>query len=157
MRDRAMTVHMYGGDLCVSKIINMDYGHFDTYIGEIWVLGKTSKDRTTLIGASAVIWQQHWFSLRNSFTLQNDTVFISSCGNRIYGHYMQKKCTFYQYKRHHSFTTYLLEPNGNIRAVRKLPGSSNLATTPIYTYFDFQHLSCLCDAAYPCVERTKYK
>jgi len=166
VRDRAMLETMYGGGLRLSELVGLDCRHIDLDAGEVWVLGKGSKERRVPIGGTAVTWLQHWLPLRASFALQDDAVFVSSRGSRISTRNVQKRFAewgikqgvnshIHPHKLRHSFATHLLESSGDLRAVQELLGHANLATTQIYTHLDFQHLASVYDAAHPRAKRGK--
>lgn len=166
VRDRAMLEVMYGGGLRLSELVNMDCRHVDLDSGEVWVVGKGSKERRVPIGGTAVTWIQHWLPLRDTFGGQDDALFLSTRGNRISPRNVQKRFAewgirqgvashIHPHKLRHSFATHLLESSGDLRAVQELLGHANLSTTQIYTHLDFQHLASVYDAAHPRAKRGK--
>lgn len=166
VRDRAMLEVMYGGGLRLSELVNMDCRHVDLDSGEVWVVGKGSKERRVPIGRTAVTWIQHWLPLRDTFGGQDDALFLSTRGNRISPRNVQKRFAewgirqgvashIHPHKLRHSFATHLLESSGDLRAVQELLGHANLSTTQIYTHLDFQHLASVYDAAHPRAKRGK--
>ncbi|MBK0096893.1 tyrosine recombinase XerC [Erwinia sp. S63] len=166
VRDRAMLETMYGGGLRLSELVGMDCRHVDLDAGEVWVVGKGSKERRVPIGGTAVTWLQHWLPLRVSFAPQDDAMFVSSRGTRISARNVQKRFAewgikqgvanhIHPHKLRHSFATHLLESSGDLRAVQELLGHANLSTTQIYTHLDFQHLATVYDAAHPRAKRGK--
>jgi integrase/recombinase XerC len=54
VRDRAMLEVMYGAGLRLSELVNLDIKHLDLETGEVWVMGKGSKERRLPIGRNAV-------------------------------------------------------------------------------------------------------
>ena len=56
VRDRAMLEVMYGAGLRLSELVNLDLKHLDLESGEVWVMGKGSKERRLPIGRNAVSW-----------------------------------------------------------------------------------------------------
>lgn len=166
VRDRAMLEVMYGAGLRLSELVNMDCKHLDLTTGEVWVMGKGSKERRLPIGRSAVAWLEHWFDLRALFGPQDDAVFLSKLGKRISTRNVQKRFAewgvkqglsshVHPHKLRHSFATHMLESSGDLRAVQELLGHANLSTTQIYTHLDFQHLASVYDAAHPRAKRGK--
>jgi integrase/recombinase XerC len=67
VRDRAMLEVMYGAGLRLSELVNLDIKHLDLESGEVWVMGKGSKERRLPIGRNAVSWIEHWLDLRGLF------------------------------------------------------------------------------------------
>lgn len=166
VRDRAMLEVMYGAGLRLSELVNLDIKHLDLESGEVWVLGKGSKERRVPIGRNAVSWVEHWLDLRELFGAQDDALFLSKLGKRISARNVQKRFAewgikqglnshVHPHKLRHSFATHMLESSGDLRGVQELLGHANLSTTQIYTHLDFQHLASVYDAAHPRAKRGK--
>jgi integrase/recombinase XerC len=166
IRDRAMLEIMYGAGLRLSELVNLDIKSLDLTTGEVWVIGKGSKERRLPIGRSAVTWIEHWLDLRGLFGGDDDALFLSKLGKRISARNVQKRFAewgikqglnshVHPHKLRHSFATHMLESSGDLRGVQELLGHANLATTQIYTHLDFQHLASVYDAAHPRAKRGK--
>lgn len=166
VRDRAMLEVMYGAGLRLSELVNLDIKHLDLESGEVWVLGKGSKERRLPIGRNAVAWIEHWLDLRGLFGAEDDALFLSKLGKRISARNVQKRFAewgikqglnshVHPHKLRHSFATHMLESSGDLRGVQELLGHANLSTTQIYTHLDFQHLASVYDAAHPRAKRGK--
>ena len=166
VRDRAMLEVMYGAGLRLSELVNMDWRHIDLATGEVWVMGKGSKERRVPVGKSAVTWIEHWLDLRELFGPDDDALFLSKQGKRISARNVQKRFSewgikqglnshVHPHKLRHSFATHMLESSGDLRGVQELLGHANLSTTQIYTHLDFQHLASVYDAAHPRAKRGK--
>ncbi|QHQ18102.1 tyrosine recombinase XerC [Pectobacterium parmentieri] len=166
VRDRTMLEVMYGAGLRLAELVGMDYQHIDLASGEVWVVGKGSKERKLPIGKTAVTWLERWLALRELFGPQDNAVFISNQGRRISMRNVQKRFAewgvkqgvnshVHPHKLRHSFATHMLESSGDLRAVQELLGHANLTTTQIYTHLDFQHLASVYDAAHPRAKRGK--
>nr|WP_154325478.1 tyrosine recombinase XerC [Pantoea sp. 201603H] len=166
VRDRAMLEIMYGAGLRLSELVGIDCGHLDLDSGEVWVMGKGSKERRLPIGRTAVSWLEQWMALRFLFAPEDEAVFLSKQGRRISARNVQKRFAewgvkqgvashVHPHKLRHSFATHLLESSGDLRAVQELLGHANLSTTQIYTHLDFQHLASVYDAAHPRAKRGK--
>ncbi|WP_342221711.1 tyrosine recombinase XerC [Candidatus Fukatsuia endosymbiont of Tuberolachnus salignus] len=166
IRDRTMLEVMYGAGLRLAELIGMDCRHVDLIEGEVWVLGKGSKERKVPIGMTAVTWLQRWLPLRDLFVPQDDAIFLANTGKRISPRNVQKRFAewgvkqgvnshIHPHKLRHSFATHMLESCGDLRAVQELLGHANLSTTQIYTHLDFQHLATVYDAAHPRAKRGK--
>jgi integrase/recombinase XerC len=166
VRDRAMLEVMYGAGLRLAELVGLDCRHVDLAGGEIWVLGKGSKERKLPIGRTAITWLEHWLALRDLFAPQDDAMFLSNQGKRISARNVQKRFAewgvkqgvnshIHPHKLRHSFATHMLESSGDLRAVQELLGHANLTTTQIYTHLDFQHLANVYDAAHPRAKRGK--
>ena len=166
VRDRAMLEVMYGAGLRLSELVNMDCRHIDLATGEVWVMGKGSKERRVPVGKSAVTWIEHWLDLRELFGPDDDALFLSKQGKRISARNVQKRFSewgikqglnshVHPHKLRHSFATHMLESSGDLRGVQELLGHANLSTTQIYTHLAFQHLASVYDAAHPRAKRGK--
>ena len=157
VRDRAMLEVMYGAGLRLSELVNLNIKHLDLESGEVWVMGKGSKERRLPIG---------WLDLRGLFGTDDDALFLSKLGKRISARNVQKRFAewgikqglnshVHPHKLRHSFATHMLESSGDLRGVQELLGHANLSTTQIYTHLDFQHLASVYDAAHPRAKRGK--
>ena len=166
VRDRAMLEVMYGAGLRLSELVNLDIQHLDLESGEVWVMGKGSKERRLPIGRNAVAWIEHWLDLRGLFGGDDDALFLSKLGKRISARNVQKRFAewgikqglnshVHPHKLRHSFATHMLESSGDLRGVQELLGHANLSTTQIYTHLDFHHLASVYDAAHPRAKRGK--
>ena len=166
VRDRAMLEVMYGAGLRLSELVNLDIKHLDLESGEVWVMGKGSKERRLPIGRNAVAWIEHWLDLRGLFGTDDDALFLSKLGKRISARNVQKRFAewgikqglnshVHPHKLRHSFATHMLASSGDLRGVQELLGHANLSTTQIYTHLDFQHLASVYDAAHPRAKRGK--
>jgi tyrosine recombinase XerC subunit len=166
VRDRAMLEVMYGAGLRLSELVGLDIKHLDLESGEVWVMGKGSKERRLPIGRSAVHWIEHWLDLRGLFGAEEDALFLSKLGKRISARNVQKRFGEWgikqglnshvnPHKLRHSFATHMLESSGDLRGVQELLGHANLSTTQIYTHLDFQHLASVYDKAHPRAKRGK--
>ncbi|MFP1873331.1 tyrosine recombinase XerC [Lonsdalea quercina] len=166
VRDRTMLEVMYGAGLRLAELVGLDLRHIDLDSGEVWVMGKGSKERRLPLGGTAVTWLHRWLALREIYAPDDDAVFVSSQGKRISMRHVQKRFAEWgvkqgvnshinPHKLRHSFATHLLESSGDLRAVQELLGHANLTTTQIYTHLDFQHLASVYDAAHPRAKRGK--
>jgi len=166
VRDRAMLEVMYGAGLRLSELVGLNIKHLDLESGEVWVMGKGSKERRLPIGRSAAHWIEHWLDLRGLFGSEEDALFLSKLGKRISARNVQKRFAEWgikqglnshvnPHKLRHSFATHMLESSGDLRGVQELLGHANLSTTQIYTHLDFQHLASVYDKAHPRAKRGK--
>ena len=166
VRDRTMLEVMYGAGLRLSELVGFDCRHMNMASGEVWVMGKGSKERKLPIGRTAIHWLEQWLPLREIYDPVDDAVFVSKLGKRISVRSVQKRFAEWgvkqgvtshinPHKLRHSFATHMLESSGDLRAVQELLGHANLTTTQIYTHLDFQHLAKVYDAAHPRAKRGK--
>ncbi|HHR5990117.1 TPA: tyrosine recombinase XerC [Providencia alcalifaciens] len=167
VRDRTMLEVMYGAGLRLSELVGLDVKHLDLDLGEVWVMGKGSKERKIPLGKTAVSWLKRWLEMRELYEPVDGAVFISTqSGKRISNRNVQKRFEQWgikqkvnshinPHKLRHSFATHILESSGNLRGVQELLGHANLSTTQIYTHLDFQHLANVYDVAHPRAKREK--
>lgn len=166
VRDRTMLEVMYGAGLRLSELVGLDCRHMNMASGEVWVMGKGSKERKLPIGRTAIHWLEQWLPLREIYDPVDGAVFVSKLGKRISVRSVQKRFAEWgvkqgvtshinPHKLRHSFATHMLESSGDLRAVQELLGHANLTTTQIYTHLDFQHLAKVYDAAHPRAKRGK--
>ncbi len=166
IRDRAMLETMYGAGLRLSELVGIDINHLDLDSGEVWVMGKGSKERRLPVGATAVEWIKRWMAVREILAPDDNVLFLSKHGNRLSMRSVQKRFALWgikqgvsshvnPHKLRHSFATHMLESSGDLRAVQELLGHANLSTTQIYTHLDFQHLASVYDSAHPRAKRRK--
>ena len=167
VRDRTMLEVMYGAGLRLSELVGLDMKHLDLNSGEVWVMGKGSKERRIPMGKTAVNWLKRWLEMRELYDPEDGAVFISTqSGKRISNRNVQKRFEQWgikqgvnshinPHKLRHSFATHILESSGNLRGVQELLGHANLSTTQIYTHLDFQHLASVYDVAHPRAKREK--
>ncbi len=100
VRDRAMLEVMYGAGLRLSELVGLDIKHLDLESGEVWVMGKGSKERRLPIGRNAVAWIEHWLDLRDLFgSGDNLRFFLSKLGKRISARNVQKRFAEWGIKR----------------------------------------------------------
>ena len=64
VRDRTMLEVMYGAGLRLSELVGLDCRHMNMASGEVWVMGKGSKERKLPIGRTAIHWLEQWLPLR---------------------------------------------------------------------------------------------
>lgn len=166
VRDRAMLELMYGAGLRLSELVGLDCRNINLQAGELWVVGKGSKERKLPMGRMAIDWLERWLEKREWFAPEDDALFISKHGNRISARNVEKRFSqwgikqgvnshVHPHKLRHSFATHMLESSGDLRAVQELLGHANLSTTQIYTHLDFQHLANVYDSAHPRAKRGK--
>ncbi|SUH18800.1 integrase/recombinase [Salmonella enterica subsp. enterica] len=122
---------MYGAGLRLSELVGLDIKHLDLDTGEVWVMGKGSKERRLPIGRNAVTWIEHWLDLRGLFASDEEALFLSKLGKRISARNVQKRFAewgikqglnshVHPHKLRHSFATHMLESSGDLRGVQEL-------------------------------------
>lgn len=90
VRDRTMLEVMYGAGLRLSELVNLNCQHLDLPNGEVWVMGKGSKERKIPLGRIAVEWLIRWLEMRQQYVKQDEAVFILNPKRKAY---FRSECT----------------------------------------------------------------
>jgi integrase/recombinase XerC len=161
-RDRAMLELFYSSGLRLSELVGLRWLDLRLDDGEVRVLGKGSKTRIVPVGRHAVaalralgaaegmpadgpVFRGRGGAPINPRTVQlrlNKLALQQGMPKHIHPHLLR-----------HTFASHMLESSGDLRAVQKLLGHADIATTQIYTHLDFQHLAKVYDAAHPRAKR----
>lgn len=88
--DCVMLEVMYGVGLCFFELVGLDIKYFDLEFGEVWVMGKGSKECCLLIGCNVVVWIEYWFDLCDLFGSEDDVFFLLKLGKCIFVCNVQK-------------------------------------------------------------------
>lgn len=172
IRDRAMMELMYSTGIRLGELVGLNLQSISLNNSEICVQGKGNKERLVFVTETAQYYLKLWLSIREDFIKEKDAsfypkaLFLSRQGKRISKRAVQSRMAKWglkqginshinPHKLRHSFATHLLESSGNLRAVQALLGHSDLGTTQIYTYLDFQHLAEVYDASHPRARKKK--
>ena len=165
IRDHAIIELLYASGLRLTELVSLDLDQIDLDNATIIVTGKGKKTRQLPIGRYAITALKDWFNLRYKF-VKGDTnaVFVSKQGKRIGARNIQKRIKLaanqalashaHPHMLRHSFASHLLESSGDLCAVQKLLGHSNISTTQIYTHLNFQHLANVYDKVHPRARKT---
>jgi len=155
IRDRAIIETLYSTGVRVSELINLKMADVYFHQGVIRVLGKGSKERIVPFGSRAAQAIKQYITavraLLMRFRRSRDFLFLNFRGGplsrmgvwKIIQEYVrladiQKPVSPHVFR--HSFATHLLEGGANLRAVQKLLGHADIATTQIYTHLDREYL-----------------
>ncbi len=161
IRDRAILELFYSSGLRLSELVQLDLPQLDLHNRQVELHGKGNKTRIVPIGQQAVDAVQAWFTVRQSFRIQDEqAVFLNRYGKRISARNIQKRVREWALRQgldvhvhphmlRHSFASHMLESSGDLRAVQELLGHADISTTQIYTHLDFQHLARVYDQAHP--------
>lgn len=167
-RDRAMVELLYGAGLRASELTGLDAqasrqadGWVDLQAGEVHVLGKGGKRRSTPLGKAAAEALSAWLAVRPQMAAAGEAaLFVGSRGHRIAGSTLRAMLSaravaagspahVHPHMLRHSFASHLLQSSGDLRAVQELLGHAHITTTQVYTQLDHQHLARIYDAAHP--------
>ena len=167
-RDRAMVELLYGAGLRAAELIGLDAqasgqaaGWVDLQAGEVHVLGKGSKRRSTPLGRAAAEALQAWLAVRPQLAAPGEpALFVGARGHRLAGSTLRAMlgaravsagmpAHVHPHMLRHSFASHLLQSSGDLRGVQELLGHAHITTTKVYTQLDHQHLARIYDAAHP--------
>lgn len=153
-RNRAMLEVLYSCGLRVSELTGLKYS--DVYFDEgfIKVEGKGSKQRLVPISEVAIREIRNYLIDRNCIVVKKgfeDSLFLSRRGTSLSRimvfHIIKQQTELAGIKKsvsphtfRHSFATHLLEGGANLRAIQKMLGHEQIATTEIYTHIDREFL-----------------
>lgn len=168
VRDRALVELLYGCGLRASELTSLDVqasgaaaGWVDLPSGEVHVLGKGGKRRSTPLGRAAAEALKAWLAVRPQLAAPDETaLFVGARGHRLAGSTLRamlgaravaagSPAHVHPHMLRHSFASHLLQSSGDLRAVQELLGHAHITTTQVYTQLDHQHLARIYDAAHP--------
>lgn len=146
IRDIAIIETLFATGLRISELCNLKDKAFDLENGVLCIKGKGKKERYLQIGNDDVL--KLLRNYRNDFEtdiLKHGFFFVNRYGNPIseqsarrmlhkYTKLLWKDICITPHMFRHSFATYLMEEDVNIRYIQKLLGHSSITTTQIYTY-----------------------
>lgn len=166
IRDQAMLELFYSSGLRLSELLGLRLQQYDRSDFTVRVIGKGNKERIVPVGAVAQQALANWLQIRDQFSPQDDTLFISQRGTRLHPSTVQKRLKTWGIKQgidrglhphllRHSFASHMLESSGDLRGVQELLGHADISTTQIYTHLDFQHLANVYDVAHPRARKRK--
>lgn len=149
LRDIAVLELLFATGIRVSELCSLKYKNVDLIRGEIKIYGKGSKERLIQIGNKQVLKALNQYYKAFSCQIdQNGSFFINRLQNQLSEQsvrFMIQKYTkmagiplhITPHMFRHSFATFLLEEDVDIRYIQKLLGHSSIVTTQIYT-----HVAC---------------
>ena len=163
LRDRALLELFYSSGLRLSELCALRWRDLDLDDGLVTVLGKGNKQRSVPVGSHARNALTAW---RADPGAGNDAPVFPGRHGPITPRAVQlrlrqlaqRQGLFKRVHPHllrHSFASHVLESSGDLRGVQELLGHADIATTPIYTHLDYQHLAKVYDAAHPRAKRKK--
>ena len=167
-RDRAIVEILYGAGLRAAELVGLDAqasgsaaGWVDLQAGEVHVLGKGGKRRSTPLGRAAAEALQAWIAVRPQCAAPGEpALFVGARGHRLAGSTLRAMlgaravaagmpAHVHPHMLRHSFASHLLQSSSDLRAVQELLGHAHITTTQVYTQLDHQHLARIYDAAHP--------
>lgn len=146
LRDRTMLEVLYATGLRVSELVSLKISDLDVNAGKLVVVGKGSKERTVLIGKSAVAWLCRYEAARalHRTAKGSDLLFVGPRGGHLTRQAFWRLIVRYGERARigritphllrHSFATHLLANGADLRSVQMLLGHADISSTQIYTH-----------------------
>lgn len=146
LRDIAVVEMLFSTGLRISELCNLQSKYFDSQTGVLCIQGKGGKERYLQIGNGDVLAilnsykerfindiEEHGFFFVNRY---GQPLSEQSARRMIHKHAMDiradRNITPHMFR--HSFATFLIEEDVNIRYIQKMLGHSSITTTQIYTH-----------------------
>jgi len=145
LRNAAIIELLFATGLRVSELCSLNVQYMDLVNGSIRIMGKGSKERILQIGNPEVLSILRRYSEKNTERIRNaGFFFVNRLSSRISEQSVrflikrlgakaniEQKLTPHMFR--HSFATFLLEEDVDIRYIQRMLGHSSILTTQIYT------------------------
>lgn len=141
---------LYGSAIRVSELCDLNIGDINFQSETLKVLGKGSKERIVPLGQESIKVLKLYMTKLTDRS-KNNSLFLSSRGNRIYPRYVQRMVKEYfalvsdiskksPHILRHSAATHMLDRGADLMGVKEILGHENLKTTQIYTHVSVERL-----------------
>ncbi len=146
LRDIAVIEMLFATGLRISELCHLQSRYFDPHTGTLCIQGKGGKERYLQIGNSDVLELLNTYKNKFSEEIKSHGYFFVNrygqpLSEQSARRMLHKHTTAIQADRNvtphmfrHSFATFLMEEDVNIRYIQKMLGHSSITTTQIYTY-----------------------
>lgn len=176
-RDRALLEVLYASGVRVSEVCGLDLrdvslegargvdGSIGDGGGQLRVVGKGSKERTTPIGAQAAAALRVWLAVRGELAAKRrgpaeSALFLSTRGARLNPRAVQRivrargtagagRADLHPHALRHTCATHMLDGGADLRVIQEMLGHASLSTTQRYTHVSIEHLVRVYDKAHP--------
>ena len=163
LRDRALTLLLYGCGLRISEALNLNCRDWP-YSGPLMVIGKRNKERQLPVLPVVREAMNAYLSRRPGWRIgrlpPDSPLFIGVQGKRLQAAVFQRILVNLRrelglpehttpHSLRHSFATHILQNGGDLRAIQELLGHASLSTTSLYTATDPAHLARVHALAHP--------
>ena len=146
LRDIAVVEMLFSTGLRISELCHLQSRYFDSQTGVLCIRGKGGKERYLQVGNSDVLAILNSYKTRFADCINGHGFFFvnrygkplseQSARRMLHKHAAaigaDKNITPHMFR--HSFATFLMEEDVNIRYIQKMLGHSSITTTQIYTY-----------------------
>lgn len=146
LRDIAVVETLFSTGLRISELCHLQSKYFNLKDGVLCIQGKGGKERYLQIGNEDVlsilnVYQKYF----EDEIKKHGYFFVNRYGQPLseqsarrmihkYSHEIQADINITPHMFRHSFATYLMEEDVNIRYIQKMLGHTSITTTQIYTY-----------------------
>lgn len=146
LRDIAIVEMLFATGLRISELCNLQSRYVDLNNGVLCIQGKGKKERYLQIGNSEVLSILNMYRSCFEEEIQKQGYFfVNRYGGRLseqsarnmihkYSSEINADINITPHMFRHSFATYLMEADVNIRYIQKMLGHTSITTTQIYTY-----------------------
>jgi integrase/recombinase XerC len=170
-RDHALLEVLYASGVRVSEVCGLDLRDvsLDGDGGQLRVVGKGSKERTTPIGAAAARALRAWLEVRAELVAKmaakkggapEPALFLSTRGLRMGPRAVQRivrargtlgagRADLHPHALRHTCATHMLDGGADLRVIQEMLGHASLSTTQRYTHVSIEHLVRVYDKAHP--------
>ncbi len=146
LRDVAVIETLFSTGIRISELCHLQSKFFDLKDGVLCIQGKGGKERYLQIGNSDVLYILNTY--KNCFAneiKEHGYFFVNRYGQPLseqsarrmihkYADAIQADMNITPHMFRHSFATYLMEEDVNIRYIQKMLGHASITTTQIYTF-----------------------
>lgn len=146
LRDIAVVELLFATGLRISELCHLRSNFIDLQTGVLCIQGKGGKERYLQVGNSEVLAIINTYARRFADNIKTHGYFFvnrygqplsEQSARRMVHKYAEAICADMNITPHmfrHSFATFLMEEDVNIRYIQKMLGHSSITTTQIYTY-----------------------
>jgi len=160
VRNKLIVELLYSTGMRRAELIEIKIGAIDFSNAMLKVLGKRNKERYIPLLKSVLQTLKIYIEKREDITSDNDYLFITKKGNKIYPNFVYRIINDYfssvsskvkksPHVMRHSFATHLLNEGADLNSVKELLGHSSLASTQIYTHSSLNELKKVYNQAHP--------
>jgi integrase/recombinase XerC len=159
LRDQAILELLYSSGVRVGELVGLNWGHLDSDLGLVKVMGKGRKERIVPVGSKALEALAGYRDERGKvtggdplFTNRNGGRLTARSVDRLVKRYTKRSGVFRRVSPHtlrHTFATHLLDAGADIREIQEMLGHASLSTTQRYTHLTMGKLMEVYDKAHP--------
>ena len=161
IRDVAVLETLFATGVRVSELCSLGSLDVDLEEGSLWIYGKGARERVVSIENHDVISAlQAYVNTFSAWIRQTGYFFLNRCHHQLSDQsvrlIIRRYAAMANIKQHitphmfrHSFATYLLEEDADIRYIQQILGHSSINTTQLYTYVAMRKQRALLTAKHP--------